>query len=59
MMKKAYIKPEMLVTVLQMARLVCISAAGVKGTGNMSYSVSNEETSEYLSRRSNSPWDEE
>lgn len=56
-MKKEYAKPVVLVVLVEPHNMVCASITGVAETGNLTTTVSNEESDEYLSRRSSSAWD--
>jgi len=59
-MKKNYMPPFMNIHVMKTEEMVCTSGiVGVSGTGIMETDVSNEETSDYLSRSSNSLWNDE
>ena len=50
-MKKIYEAPSITVTNIALTSFVCTSTFGVENTGNLTNSVSSEETEEYLSRR--------
>lgn len=58
-MKRQYVKPEALVVLVEPLNMICTSTVGVTGTGNLRTTVYNDETDEYLSRRSHSIWDDE
>ena len=59
-MKKQYITPTIKVTEETTECFICTSIiSGMEGTGSLSTTVSNEETSDYLSRGSRNVWDDE
>ena len=59
-MKRQYITPAIQDIDLETEALVCAcSIKGVEGTESLRTTVSNEETSEYLSRRRRNVWETE
>ena len=58
-MKKKYLSPATVIISIAAHRIICSSITGIEGTGNLHTDVNpNEETEDYLSRRSNNVWDD-
>ena len=58
-MKKIYLSPAITIVHVVVEKMICSSVYGVSGTGNLSTTIDDDTTDEYLSRKSRSVWDDD